>query len=177
MNKIIDCLTKSQVELFQSHINYLIDNKMIGRVPEQKGEMFSNTCQMYVDIPMEILLHYLKPKVEEAYGKELVPTYSFWRRYFKGQDCPPHTDRPSCEVSITLNLGGDGGSDWAIYVEDKKFELEIGQAVIYKGCEQEHWRHELPYDSHSQVFIHYIEKDGKYYPKYKYDTRPNLYYT
>ena len=27
--------------------------------------------------------------------------------------------------------------DWAIYVEDKKFELEIGQYCLYKGL-QEH---------------------------------------
>jgi hypothetical protein len=176
MNKIIDCLSTSQVELLKCHIDYLIENKYVQREPIE-GDAFSDTCQMYADPPFENVLHYLKPKVEEAYGKELVPTYSFWRRYFKGQDCPPHKDRPSCQVSITLNLGGDGGSDWAIYVEDKKFELEIGQAVIYKGCEQEHWRHELPYKSHSQVFIHYIEKDGKYYPEYQFDKRPNLYYT
>ena len=59
--------------------------------------------------PFENVLHYLKPKIEKAYGKELVPTYSFGEDILKGQDCPPHKDRPSCQVSITLNLGGDGG--------------------------------------------------------------------
>ena len=154
----------------------MIDHKFVTRNPNE-GEMFSDTCQMYGDPPIENILHYIKPKVQEAYGKELVPTYSFWRRYFKGQDCPPHKDRPSCEVSITLNLGGDGGNDWAIYVDDKKFELEVGQAVLYKGCDQEHWRHELDYNYHTQLFLHFIEKNGKFYPEYAYDRRPNLYYT
>ncbi len=174
MNKIIDCLSESQVELLKCHIDYLIENNFVQR--EQTNDMFSETCQMAFDPPFENILHYLQPKVEEAYGQELAPTYSFWRRYFKGQDCPPHKDRPSCQVSMTLNLGGEGGDNWAIYVEDKKFELGIGQAVIYKGCEQEHWRHELPYKHHSQVFLHYIEKNGQYYPKYQYDERPNLYF-
>ena len=176
MNKIIDCLLASQVELLKSHIDYLIENNLVQRNPNE-GEMFSDTCQMYADPPVENILHYLKPKVEEAYGQELVPTYSFWRRYFKGQDCPPHKDRPSCQISLTLNLGGKGGNNWAIYVEEKKFELDVGQAVIYKGCEQEHWRHELPYEHHSQVFLHYIEKNGPHYPEYQYDKRPNLYFT
>lgn len=176
MNKKINCLTKSQVELTLNHINYLIDNKYIQSNPNG-SETFDDTCQLYADPPIENILHYIKPKIEEAYGKELIPTYSFWRRYFKGQDCPPHIDRPSCEVSLTLNLGGDGGDNWAIYVGDQKFELDIGQAVIYKGCEQEHWRHELQYKHHTQIFLHYIEKKGQFDPQFAYDQRPNLYYT
>ena len=65
----------------------------------------------------------------------------------------------------------------SFYVEEEKFELDIGQATIYKGCEQEHWRYELPYKHHSQLFLHYIEKNGQYYPKYQYDERPNLYFS
>tara|TARA_Y100000114_G_C11739888_1_gene318332 strand:- start:783 stop:1331 length:549 start_codon:yes stop_codon:yes gene_type:complete len=179
MNKKITCLSKPQIELILNHIDYLIDNKYVER--NLDGHVFAegddnSTHQMYGDAPIENILHYIKPKVEKAYGKELTPTYSFWRRYYKGQDCPPHKDRPSCEVSVTLNLGGDGGNDWAIYVDDKKFKLKVGQAVIYKGVEQEHWRHELDYNYHTQLFLHYIEKDGQYYPDYSYDGRPNLYY-
>ena len=176
MNKKINCLTKSQVELTLNHIDYLIANNFIQRNPEGQ-HTFDDTYQMYADPPIENILHYVKPKIEEAYGKELVPTYSFWRRYSKGQDCPPHKDRPSCEISLTLNLGGDGGHNWAIYVEDKKFELEVGEAVLYKGCDQEHWRHELDYKHHTQLFLHFIEKNGKHYPEFNYDGRPHLYYT
>jgi hypothetical protein len=173
MNKIIDCLTKDQVELYKTHIDYLIDNNLVGRTPE--GSTFANTCEMFSDPPMELLLHYLQPKVEEAYGKELVPTYSFWRCYFKHQCCPPHKDRNSCEVSLTLNIGGRGGDDWAFYAEDDKYILNVGQALLYKGMEQEHWRHELPYERHYQVFLHWIEKNGQYYPRYQFDERPSLY--
>jgi len=177
MNKTINCLTQSQVELLRCHIDYLIEHNLVKLEDDTSDFVGYQTYQMAYDPPFENILHHLKPKVEEAYGQELVPTYSFWRRYFKGQDCPPHRDRPSCEVSLTLNLGGEGGNNWAFYVEEEKFELDIGQATIYKGCEQEHWRHELPYKHHSQLFLHYIEKNGQYYPKYQYDERPNLYFS
>ena len=93
MNKKITCLSKPQIELTLNHINYLIDNKYVER--KLDGHVFAEgddncTHQMYGDAPIENILHYIKPKVEEAYGKELIPTYSFWRRYYKGQDCPPH---------------------------------------------------------------------------------------
>ncbi len=175
MNHKIQCLTESQVELILNHIDYLIEHNFVRREPETK-EIFCDSCQMYADAPIENILHYIQPKVEKVYGKELVPTYSFWRRYYKGQNCPPHKDRPSCEVSLTLNLGGDGGNNWAIHVDDKKFELEVGEAVLYKGCDQEHWRYELDYNYHTQIFLHFIEKNGKFYPKHAYDERPNLYY-
>lgn len=146
---------------------------MVGRTPMEAS--FPNACEVYSDAPMEILLHYLQPKVEKEYGKKLVPTYSFWRCYFKGQDCFPHKDRPSCEISISLNLGGRGGNDWAFYAEDEKYILDVGQAVLYKGIDQEHWRHELQYERHYQVFLHYIEKDGEHFPQYTFDERPQLY--
>ena len=56
-----------------------------------------------------------------------------------------------------------------------QFQTEVGQAVIYKGCDQEHWRHELDYEYHTQVFLHYIEKEGQHYPEHSYDQRTNLY--
>ncbi len=176
MNKIIDCLTESQAELILNHIDYLIKNNYIELAPSEGHPLdFANTHQVYADPPIENILHYIKPKVQEVYGKEIVPTYSFWRRYYKGQDCPPHKDRPSCEISVTLNLGGDGGSDWALFVDDEKFQTKVGQGVMYKGCEQEHWRYELNYKHHTQLFLHFIEKDGQNYPQYAYDQRPNLY--
>jgi len=173
MNKKINCLTSSQLDLYRSHIDYILDNNMMEKTPSDLP--FANTHQQYGDIITELLLHYLKPKIQKIYGKELVPTYSFWRRYYKNQDCFSHKDRESCQVSVSISLGGKGGDDWAFYVEDKKHVLEPGQGVLYNGIELEHWRHKLPYESHSNIFLHYIEKDGEYYPKYKYDRRPQLY--
>ena len=43
---------------------------------------------------------------------KLSPTYSYARIYNKGAILQKHKDRYSCEVSTTLNLGGDM---WPIY--------------------------------------------------------------
>jgi len=171
INKKLKLLEDGHVRCLSMHMEHLET-----QIPSATSDIFTGTKSVYSDPVFENLLNFLKPKIEESYGKLLVPTYSFWRTYYKQQDCPPHTDRPSCEVSITLCIDASDTSDmWGINVEDQIFKLNIGEGVIYKGCDQEHWRHELPYDWHRQVFLHYIEKEGKHYPKYQYDEREDLY--
>ena len=189
MNKVVDALTASQVELVKSHIHYLVAHKFILLTPEESKSQFAGSYQHYGDPVTENLCHYLLPKISEAYGEELAPSYSFWRVYLKGKGCPPHKDSPACDVSFSLSLGGAGGDDWAFYAsddldkvdyskiteKDKKFTLLPGQGITYKGHEQPHWRDPLEYESHTQVFLHYIDKKGKFYPQWIYDERPNLY--
>jgi len=171
MNKILKLLNNEHAKCLSTHMEYLEPS-----IPKVTDSPFAGSKSIYADPVFESLLNYLKPKIEENYGKSLVPTYSFWRTYYKNQDCPPHKDRPSCEVSVTLCIDASYKDDmWAINVEDKTFKLNVGEGVIYKGCEQEHWRHELTYDWHRQVFLHYIEKDGQFYPEFKYDKRINIY--
>ncbi len=171
MNKILKLLNNEHAKCLSTHMEYLEH-----KIPKVTDIMFAGSKSIYADPVFENLLNYLKPKIEESYGKPLVPTYSFWRTYYKNQDCPPHKDRPSCEVSVTLCIDASYKDNmWAINVEDKTFKLNVGEGVIYKGCEQEHWRHELTYDWHRQVFLHYIEKDGQFYPEFKYDKRISLY--
>lgn len=132
----------------------------------------------YSDPVMNNLLVHLKPKVEQLYGKRLHETYSFYRVYTEGQELAPHTDRPSCEVSVTLTLGYHSEYLWPIFVDGVPFTAKAGEGVIYKGCEQIHWREPFRKISDtsdtivwSQVFLHYIEAGGKFDPEYKYDGR------
>ena len=67
----------------------------------------------YADWVMETLLQYMRPIMKAKTGLELVPTYSFTRIYEKGNILWRHRDRPSCEVSTTLHLGGD---EWPIFL-------------------------------------------------------------
>ena len=172
INTAIKFLEKEHAKCLSLHMAHVEPS-----LNPSKEEMFSGTKSVYADPVFESLLNFIKPKVEKACKKELVPTYSFWRTYFKTQDCPPHKDRPSCQISVTLCIDASDKKDmWDINVEDQVFKLDVGEGVIYRGCEQEHWRHELQYDWHRQVFLHYIEKNGEFYPQYKYDERPDLYY-
>jgi len=142
-------------------------------------EQIPETYSHYADIAMETLLQNLQPKMEEETGLKLTPTYSYARIYKKGDILKRHKDRYSCEVSTTLNLGGD---DWSIYLEpsgetDKegvKVDMQPGDMLVYKGCDVEHWREEFTGENCGQVFLHYNDASDPKAEENKYDTRPFL---
>jgi hypothetical protein len=125
------------------------------------------------DLALDALMKMMKPKMEQITGLELWPTYTYTRLYRPGNILEKHTDRPSCEISVTLKLGDTGGYNWPIWMHDSEYALESGDAVVYRGCDLEHWREvcEGPDDYRmGQVFMHYVDKNGPY-PEYKYDKR------
>ena len=137
----------------------------------------------YADPLMESLLMFLKPEMEKHTGLKLIPTYSFFRIYKPGDILEDHTDRPSCEISATVTIGfkyvnKSADYRWPIHghVDGKKCYIpcEVGDAVIYKGCEMKHGRDYFDVDKGSyqiQVFLHYVNAEGPYKDKYKYDGR------
>ena len=123
-----------------------------------KDDQVPGTYSVYGDIVMETLLLKLQPVMEKYVGLSLVPTVSYARIYKKGDELKRHKDRPSCEISATLNLGGD---PWPIFVDPtgkdnvinefkkihkpdahkgRKYLLKTGDMFLYRGCELEHWR-------------------------------------
>ena len=113
----------------------------------------------YGDPIMESLMLQKRDLMEKETGLKLLPTYSFWRMYTKFSDLPKHKDRPSCEISTTVNIGSDG-TPWPIFMEDTPLFLENGDAAIYLGMDLLHWREEFKGNWCSQVFLHYVDKDG-----------------
>ena len=142
-------------------------------------EQIPETYSHYADIAMETLLQNLQPKMEEETGLKLTPTYSYARIYKKGDILKRHKDRYSCEVSTTLNLGGD---DWPIYLEPSgeegkegiKVDMQPGDMLVYKGCDVEHWREEFTGENCGQVFLHYNDASDPKAEENKYDRRPFL---
>jgi len=134
-----------------------------------------NTYSHYADIAMETLLLKCQPVMEKTTGLKLYPGYSFARIYKKGDVLERHKDRFSCEISTTMNLGGD--KLWPIFLKSKKEKnvkiiLKPGDMLIYKGCELEHWRNKFEGDNCAQVFLHYNDVQTPGSIKNKYDTRP-----
>jgi hypothetical protein len=125
---------------------------------------------IYADPVMESLLLNKLKFMENNTGLELLPTYAYWRMYTWGACLKKHKDRPSCEISVTLSLGSSDDKPWPIYINDKPAILEHGDAVIYLGVEDTHHRNMLDSDYHSQVFLHYVDKNGPY-KKYHKDGR------
>lgn len=124
-------------------------------------EFVPNTYSHYGDVAMETLLKKLLPEVEKKINSKLIMNYSYARLYMKGDVLPKHIDRYSCEVSTTLNLGGDM---WPIYLKlddnsVKKVDLYSGDMLIYRGDLLEHWREPLKGNECCQVFLHYNKKN------------------
>ena len=162
---------------------FLFDQKYISPFNQEYGvwndEQVPNTYSHYSDIAMETLLQEIKPIMEKHIGIKLSPTYSYARIYKKGDILNRHKDRYSCEISTTLNLGGDS---WSIYLDPTgkqgqagiEINLEAGDMLIYSGCDLEHWREEFKGKNCGQVFLHY-NKDGSKKAKENYlDKRPLL---
>ena len=91
--------------------NIIYDNGMFGTWTD---EQVPNTYSHYADMVMETLMMKVLPVMRQETGLELIPTYSYARLYKKGDILRRHKDRPSCEISTTLNLGGD---PWPIFID------------------------------------------------------------
>lgn len=171
---LIDAQTvKTISQYFENKINR---GEWVGKQEIEQGE--ASKLGYYADPLIEVLLKQCLPAVEEQTGLELEPTYSFSRVYQEGEELTPHTDRPSCEVSATINVACTGDT-WPIWMqyEDKdpaKCLLNPGDAVIYKGCEVTHWRRKLPKGQiNVQFMLHYVDKNGPH-AEYKFDKREAL---
>ena len=162
---------------------FLFEEKYLHPFEEMSGvwndEQVPNTYSHYADMVMETLLVSLVPRMEKETGLKVSPTYSYARIYKNGDILHRHSDRFSCEISTTLNLGGD---PWPIYLEPSgkkgmagiKINLDPGDMLIYRGCELEHWREAFEGQHCGQVFLHYNNQKSKDADKNKYDGRPMI---
>jgi hypothetical protein len=127
-------------------------------------EQVPGTPCSYGDLMMDGLLNTLLPKIEEASGLSLLPTYSYFRVYKRGDALAKHVDRPSCEISVSLCLGFEEGKPWPIWIEAPggavSVSLDAGDALLYRGIECPHWREALEGSCQAQVFLHYVNQNG-----------------
>jgi len=177
----VDFMTKNnKVNLFNPFIGTRTDPQVPGAYSK------------YGDWVMDALLMYMIPIMKAKTGLELIPTYSYTRLYEKGNILKRHKDRPSCEISTTLHLGGN---EWPIFLDPSgqdfvideyknihkpgapkgvRVDLKIGDMLIYSGCELEHWREPFQGNICSQVFLHYNHANGPYAKTNFLDNRPLL---
>jgi hypothetical protein len=154
-------------------------------------EQVPNTYSHYADIAMETLLLAVQPIMEKQTGLKLIPTYSYARIYKNGDVLHRHKDRFSCEISTTLNLGGD---KWEIFIEKDsnkgkiiegkgyvsentkgiKVDLKPGDMLVYRGNLLEHWREEFKGNDCGQVFLHYNNAATKGAKENIFDKRKHL---
>ena len=86
---------------------------ILGYYEDPVDGQIPNTYSHYGDIAMETLMLKCQPQMEKVTGLKLYPAYTYARIYKNGDELKRHKDRFSCEISTTMNLGGD---DWPIYL-------------------------------------------------------------
>jgi hypothetical protein len=114
-------------------------------------------------IPFIRLLVEKTPEVSLLLGEQVLPTYTYSRWQTNKHYLPRHRDRLSCEISLSLNLYQD--KPWGLWFQKpNKEEVEVilnpGDAVMYLGCQADHWRNEFEGDENIQVFLHYVRSYG-----------------
>ena len=137
--------------------------------------------------PMLALLWGLTPVMRALTGRDLLPSYDYFRVYRQGDVCKVHHDRQSCEHSMSLTLAYSDGLPWNLDIGrddtepsarvehdfgEERFAalaMQVGDAVIYRGVRHRHGRIEAnPNRWSAHLFLHWVERDGPY-SEYAFD--------
>jgi hypothetical protein len=131
--------------------------------------------------PLTTFLWGLTPMIEKLTGAEVLPSYDYFRIYQKDDICRVHSDRPSCEHSVSLTLAYSDSLPWPLEVGsirvdgegpctenfgDEAFssiEMQPGDAVLYRGIDLRHGRmHPNPNGWSAHLFLFWVERGGKF---------------
>ena len=146
--------SKKEVEVLQ---NYCYNKLDMNRDYKLESQSFSPAW--YNDSLMTSFLDIKLPIVEKESNLKLFPTYAYWRYYVFGAMLKKHTDRPSCEISITACI--KKYDNWPLIIEGDTIELKEGEALMYSGCDQSHGRPGIyKGKGMAQVFFHYVNQNG-----------------
>ncbi len=147
---------KEELNILKEYCNNKLNQSIDYCIDEQ-----SFSPAWYNDSLMDVFLKKKLSKVEDESDLKLYSTYAYWRYYVFGATLKKHTDRPACEISVTACI--KKYDDWSIFIKDKEFNIEEGDAVLYAGHEVEHWRSGVyKGEGLAQVFFHYVNKNGIY---------------
>jgi hypothetical protein len=121
------------------------------------------SVEIYDSIATKITNNIVLYKLKETLKlKNIYATYGFYRKYYEYQELTKHTDRPECELSVSICLNMfDEKEPWEIFFENKEQDTvyeakpDVGDAVVYMGMELPHWREACRQKWLKQLFLHY----------------------
>jgi len=158
--------------------NYLNDDE-VKYLTEELTSLDRSNFQHDLHVPNAFSIYNFMPFVEVLCNKlhiaaniiqePLLPGYAYARKYQHGDDLYKHTDRESCEVALSVHLYGD--KDWPIFFEKTNGEvlelnLKPGDALLYEGHINQHWREKYTGNEYGQFFLFYVKSRGKYASNY-----------
>ena len=131
--------------------------------------------------PLTTFLWGLTPIMSEITGADLLPSYDYFRIYQQDDICRVHSDRPSCEHSVSLTLAYSDDLPWALEVGSERvndegpyfetfgdepfsaIEMQPGDAVLYRGMNLRHGRTKPnPNRWSAHLFLFWVERGGEF---------------
>ncbi len=176
-------------EVAQAFLGSLKQDMAPGPIPLSRAEKHVNLLrrpafELYGHHykPMLHLLWGLTPVVSNIIGRELLPTYDYFRIYRESDVCRVHFDRYSCEHSLSLTLDYSDGVPWELQLgktrhaepsakvdEDfgsephSSLAMKVGDGVLYQGVHHRHGRTKPnPNAWSAHLFLHWVDRDGPY---------------
>lgn len=173
---LADTISKQDCEELTKHMFALQQSGQL-----VKDEQCPLSHSVYGDPIFDKILAELAEPLSKQLGIELIPAYTYARLYQTGESLVKHKDRESCEISGTMTLGFDPGSGiWPIFfgkndddVVGTPIEVGVGDIVMYRGNELNHWRPTYKGKWQVQVFFHFVDANGPH-KDFAYDKRESL---
>lgn len=129
--------------------------------------------------PMLQFLWGLTPVMRVLTGRDLLPTYNYFRLYRKDDICRVHSDREACEHSLSLTLAYSDDAIWPFEVgtvpisepqgidndfgdhPSRSIAMQPGDAVLYRGVTHRHGRvSPNPNRWSAHMFLHWVDRNG-----------------
>lgn len=170
-------MTNAKESLFSNNY-FVIPNFIDSQKAKELAAQFKTYCEENnvgndEQAPNSMVCYNYKPfleilcdktsEINLGLGEPVLPTYVYSRVYKNDSVLTPHVDRHACEISITVHLDGD--STWPIWIktpndEHRSVMLYSGDAMVYLGCQAEHWREKYEGEWYAQMFLHYVRSNG-----------------
>jgi len=151
-----------EVAALRRHFRHL---RRAGHFTLDENQVRHHRAGIYCEGSCMLLQRALTPRIAEAVGSPVAPSYAWINRYLPGAVLTRHRDRPQCRwnVSFCIDADGDDDVEWPLSFDlgetTANVNLQLGEAVLYSGTETPHWRDELVGDAISVVFFHYVPAD------------------
>jgi hypothetical protein len=158
-----------------------ITNRRVATQTHQQELLRKNALEIHGrNYPPLLALHWgLTSLIAEKAGEDLLPSFSFFRLYFVDDICRIHSDRPACELSVSLTLAYSDGLPWNLSIAQqlasdgmatscdfgdepyRSFAMQPGDAVLYRGSAYRHGR-PLPNPNRwsAHVFLQWVSRGG-----------------
>ena len=168
-------MPRAILDYLRTYYAVLLSNNAFSR-----DEQCPASLSLGADRGLDAVMEWIRPEVSRLVGLELAPTYSYTRRYAKGELLPRHVDRAACEISMTTSIQIPKGAGPSVVhlkppnARETKVAMREGDGCIYAGTEVEHWRERFRVDGYVQLFLHFVSKRGPNFPAFAFDGRECL---